>query len=72
MSNKLSWFSGGGERSQEAVVIIDALVSDLASQPTTEPLKQVLRHYSDDFKSDEFGYSTNSNTKWDCPNHVAV
>lgn len=45
MSNKLSWFSGGGERSQEAVVIIDALVSDLASQPTTEPLKQVLNHY---------------------------
>ena len=45
MSNKLSWFSGGGERSQEAVVIIDALVSDLASQTTTEPLKQVLNHY---------------------------
>ena len=45
MSNKLSWLSGGGERSQEAVVIIDALVSDLANQPNAEPLKEVLNHY---------------------------
>lgn len=50
---KLKWFSGGSERGNEAISIVDNLLKDIDSNPTDAPLKQVLLSYKDELEKKE-------------------
>jgi len=50
---KMKWFAGGNDRSQEAITIIEALLTDLETDPKTKPLQAVLISYKDELEKQE-------------------
>ena len=48
---KLKWFSGGKERREEAISIIEELISDLQTNDSAEALSKLLTYYLNEFKT---------------------
>lgn len=48
---KLKWFSGGKERREEAISIIEELISDLHTNDSAEALSKSLIYYLNEFKT---------------------
>lgn len=48
---KLKWFSGGKERREEAISIIEELISDLQTNDSAEALSKSLTYYLNEFKT---------------------
>ncbi|MCY7161470.1 bacteriocin immunity protein [Streptococcus lutetiensis] len=48
---KLKWFSGGKERREEAIRIIEELLLDLQTNDSATSVKKTLTHYLNEFKT---------------------
>lgn len=48
---KLKWFSGGKERREEAIRIIEELLLDLQTNDSAVDVKRTLTHYLNEFKT---------------------
>ena len=48
---KLKWFSGGQERREQAIIIIDNLIGDIEDNRNTESLQSLLLAYREEFKN---------------------
>jgi hypothetical protein len=48
---KLKWFSGGKERREEAIRIIEELLLDLQTNASATSVKKTLIHYLNEFKT---------------------
>lgn len=46
----LKWFSGGKERRDEALIIIDDLLATLDNNVKMNPLRQLLQSYHEELK----------------------
>ena len=49
--NKLKWFSGGAERREKAIEIMEELRNEMAQQPSTK-LEMVFNQYLKELKED--------------------
>lgn len=49
--SRLSWFSGGAERRQEALTLLEHLIQDISDDQSLLPLKSVLMSYEQELKS---------------------
>ena len=49
--NKLKWFSGGAERREKAIEIMEELRNEMAQQPSTK-LEMVFNQYLNELKQD--------------------
>ncbi|MBC1521718.1 bacteriocin immunity protein [Listeria aquatica] len=50
---KLKWYSGGDERSDQAIVFIVELLSELSNNPKNASLLKVLDHYKSELERKE-------------------
>lgn len=44
----VKWFSGGKERKNEAVLLLDSFIQEVASEAHGQPLEQVLKSYREE------------------------
>lgn len=44
----VKWFSGGKERKNEAVLLLDSFIQEVASEANGQPLEQVLKSYREE------------------------
>lgn len=54
---KLKWFSGGKERREEAIRIIEELLLDLQTNDSATSVKKTLTHYLNEFKTNGTSFS---------------
>lgn len=50
---KINWFSGGNDRGNEALSIINTLLNDINNNPKDIPLQKVLYDYKDELEKRE-------------------
>lgn len=52
--DKVKWFSGGNDRSEQAVALISELLTELNRELKNDPLKQVLNSYVIELEEKQF------------------
>ena len=53
MMSKLNWFSGGKERSDQALALITEILRELDTDQNSQALQKVLANYQNDLRKEE-------------------